>query len=342
MGCASNVAPPAHDAKADNELALQVKRHEALQADFKSAASDYRRRCEIQAGDCRLDVNDGRDRILRQHSSAECRQASDSDAEFACVADKLTKQGQSTIATGYYKLENWCLSRLVDCTAKLSDEARGNAKKLVARTRAEKIESSKRALLARSSVSFAEERAAYLRAMLPPQADGTCADPTGLTRCKSEARSLLSKFDAEIDKDESSYDEARATASYEAMHSAEASCYNPVFEGLQKKLDGFGGTAETRRYMDMALKSLEKRQRLVAERGEDDSKSCLSSGLTQYQGRIVDDYQKFSHEPVLFFQAQLHRDFRALYDTQSGCLQSRTRSGSSVAQNPSRTQDREN
>ncbi|HET9933352.1 MAG TPA: hypothetical protein VFQ35_21760, partial [Polyangiaceae bacterium] len=52
---------------------------------------------------------------------------------------------------------------------------------------------------------------------------------------------------------------------------------------------------------------------------------------SQYQGRIIGDYQKFSHEPVLFFQAQLHRDFRALYEAQSGCLQSRGRSSTTDA-----------
>jgi hypothetical protein len=158
-----------------------------------------------------------------------------------------------------------------------------------------------------------------------------CPVTPALESCRAKARELEQKFDREIEKDEGSYSESAAFAAYEASHSAEAACYDPTFKCLQAKLDTFGGTNETHTYMAQTLKSLERRSRLVAERGDEESKSCINRGLSQYQGRIVGDYQKFSHEPVLFFQAQLHRDFRALYEAQSGCLQSRVRSTSDAS-----------
>jgi hypothetical protein len=325
FGCAGGAPAPVQGPKDDGELAKNLKQRDALQAEFKAAPADHRHRCELSAGDCRLDVKDGRDKVLRKHVMVECRAASDSDAEFACVAEKLTKQGEGAEASAYYKLESWCLERVVACTAKLSEDAHGNAKKALAASRSEHITSSRRALAARAQVGFAEEKVSYLRSMLPPQADGVCPHGDAFEKCRESARSLSSKFDREIEKDEGSYDEAQATAAYEASRTAEASCHEPAFKCLSAKLDTFGGTAETRAYMAQTLKSLDRRARLVAERGEDDAKACLDRGLSQYQSRIIGDYQKFSHEPVLFFQAQLHRDFRALYDTQSGCLQSRPR-----------------
>ncbi|MFZ5896567.1 MAG: hypothetical protein ACOY0T_36265 [Myxococcota bacterium] len=325
VACGGGAPPPVHEAKADADYAKNLKRRNDLSAEFKAAPQDYRRRCEIQAGDCRLDVRDNRDKVLRKHPMLECRATADTDAEFACVAEKLEKRGETAATSEYYKLDAWCLEKLVACTAQLSDEARGDATRALAASRREHIENSKRALAARTAVEFAEQKVAYLRAMLPPQADGVCPQAEEFEKCRDSARAQSSKFDREIEKDEGSYKEADATAAYEASRNAEAACHEPAFKCLKAKLDTFGGTNETHTYMAQTLKSLERRSRLVAERGDEESKSCLNRGLSQYQSRIIGDYQKFSREPVLFFQAQLHRDFRALYDTQSGCLQSRAR-----------------
>jgi hypothetical protein len=332
LACAGGAPPPAvRDPQAEADYANNLKQRNDLSAEFKAAPADYRKRCEIQAGDCRLDVKDGRDKILRKHQLIECKATADTDAEFACVAEKLEKTGETSETSDYYKLDAWCLQKLVACTAKLSDDARGDAKKALAASRREHIVSSRKALVARALVGFAEQKVAYLRSMLPPQADGACPESTEFEKCSDKALAQSSKFDREIEKNEGSYSEAEALAAYEAARSAEAACHEPAFKCLQAKLDSFGGTNETRAYMAQTLKSLERRSRLVAERGEEESKSCLSRGLSQYQSRIIGDYQKFSHEPVLFFQAQLHRDFRALYDTQAGCLQSRVRAATTDA-----------
>ena len=249
-----------------------MKQRNDLSAEFKAAPPDYRKRCEIQAGDCRLDVKDARDKVLHKHQMVECKATADTDAEFACVAEKLEKRGETSQTSEYYKLDAWCLQRLVSCTAKLSDDARGDAKKALAASRREHIVSSRRVTVARSLVGFAEEKVAYLRAMLPPQADGVCPQSADFEKCRDNARAQSSRFDREIEKDEGSYSETEALSAYEASRSAEAACHEPAFKCLQAKLDTFGGTSETHAYMTQTLKSLERRSRLVAERGDEESK----------------------------------------------------------------------
>lgn len=329
FACGGGAPPPeVHDAKNDALYQARLKQRNDLSAEFKAAPADFRKRCEIQAGDCRLDVKDGRDKVLRKHQMLECKSTADTDAEFACVAEKLEARGETAEASEYYKLDAWCLERLVACTAKLADDARGDAKRALAASRRDHITSSKRGLAARSQLEFAEEKVEYLRAMLPPQADGVCPVNPELDKCRAHAQDLAKDFEHELEKAEGSYSESAAFAAYEARHAADAACHEPAFKCLRAKLDGFGGTNETRAYMAQTLKALERRSHLVAERGDDEARSCLDRGLSQFQGRIIGDYQRFSHEPVLFFQAQLHRDFRALYEAQSGCLQSRARASS--------------
>jgi hypothetical protein len=269
-----------------------------------------------------MEVSDGRDKVLRAHTTAQCRAASDSDAEMTCVSGQLAESGRAAVASQYYRLENWCLERLVACTAKLADDVKGNARKLATDARHERVESSASGLAARAQVTFAEEKIAYLRAILPVQADGACVDASAVAECQTQAHALDAEFASELDKDDAAYDESKALQMYQASHAKEASCRDSEFACLTTKLDNYGGNVETHRYMAQTLKSLEQRQRLVIEAGSEASAACLDAGIQQYQSRIVEDYQHFSRDPGLFFQAQLHRDFRVLYDAQVGCLQS--------------------
>ena len=166
---------------------------------------------------------------------------------------------------------------------------------------------------------------AYLRALLPVPGDSICSERPALADCEKKAKAVSKEFDAELAKDDASYDERKAASLYEASHAALAECRTPEAECLTVKLDSYGGNAETRRYLADTLKSLVRRQELAIQAGAEASEACLNAGVQQYQSRIVEDYKRFAREPVLFFQAQLHRDFRVLYDAQVGCLQATIR-----------------
>lgn len=323
--CASQAVTPPPDPKAENQLAGQRKRRDALQERFKQAPAPSRQRCELSAGDCRMDVTEGRDKLLRDHSSAKCRAASDSDAEADCVSGELVSAGKADIANEYYRLQTWCWEQLASCTAKLADDAVAEAQRSARENRRERIEAARSGIVARAQVTFADERIAYLRALLPVAGDTACTEHSNMESCQDKASKLRAELDAELEKSDSSYDERQAASLYEASHAALAECRSPEAECLTKKLDNYGGTAETRRYLADTLKSLARRQELVVEAGAEAAEPCLDAGVQQYQTRIVEDYRRFAREPVLFFQAQLHRDFRGMYDAQVGCLKANLR-----------------
>jgi hypothetical protein len=319
--CAAAPAPTPADPKSEKELSGQLKRRDTLQAELKQAPAPARQRCELLAGDCRMDVSEGRDKLLRDHRSAQCSAASDSEAEMKCVSGELASSGQASLASEYYRLESWCLEKLVACTAKLADDAVASAQEAALQNRKDRIDVARPVLAARALVPYAGERVAYLRALLPVPGDSICSDRTTRADCEERAHVADEQFQAELAKDDASYDERKAISLYEASQAALAECRTPEAECLTAKLDGYGGNAETRRYLADTLKSLSKRQELVVQAGPEASEVCLNAGVQQYQTRIVEDYRRFAKEPVLFFQAQLHRDFRVLYDAQVGCLQ---------------------
>lgn len=323
--CAAPAAPPPPDLKGEQEVAGQVKRRDALQAQFKGAPASARQHCELSAGDCRMDVTEGRDKVLKDHSTPRCRAASDSDAELKCVAGDLVGKGQADVAAAYYRLESWCLEKLVACTAKVADDAVSAAQQAALDNRRERIEGARSGISARAQVTFADERVAYLRALLPVPGDSICADRSAVESCQAKAREISDQLTAELKKDDASYDEARAISLYEESHAQLARCRTPEAECLTNKLDDYGGNAESRRYLADTLKSLSRRQELMVEAGEEVAEACLGAGVQQYQSRIVKDYQSFAREPVLFFQAQLHRDFRGLYEAQVSCLKAQIR-----------------
>jgi len=146
-----------------------------------------------------------------------------------------------------------------------------------------------------------------------------------LAQCQKDATALVADYERDLNREESSYDELAVRRRYESVQRAKAECHEPEFECLSSRLNNFGGNAETQKLIAQSLVSLKKRELLLLQAGEEAGEPCLTSGVESHQRRIVDDYQRFAREPVLFFQAQLHKDFRGLYDAQVSCLQAATR-----------------
>lgn len=328
--CSSQPEAKAPDPQATATLKDSVKRRDALQASFDATPKERRRTCELKAGDCRLEVTDARDKILRSHSTPVCRGEPDSPREFACVAKHLEATGHAEVVASYYKQESFCLEKLVECTERLEGDAVASAQKARYEERKATIDASRQGSLWRALPAFASEKVTYLRAILPPQAEGSCTDEAALKRCLDGTKSSESAFETELGKVEASYNQDQAKKLYEASQNAKAQCYESEYTCLVSRLDAFGGTAETRAQIKTTLGSLKRRQQLVSQLGDEGAEACLTAGVEKHQGRIVGDYKKFAREPVLFFQSQLHKDFRQMYDTQSRCLESTSR-GSSVA-----------
>jgi len=327
VACAAQPPPPAtnDDPKADAELAATLKHRDELRDTFLQLPLDQRKRCEISAGDCRMDVADARDAILRAHVVPQCRAEADSNAEMECVAKLLPARGEASVAAGYFKRDSWCLQKLLACSSGVQQEALEVARKQHFEERKQRIESSPEAVQARALAAFAEEKTSYLRSVLPPQADGVCADLGRLAVCEKGTLGIISDYQRDLNREEETYDERATRGRYEAAQRAKAECHEPEFACLTQQLDSYGGTQETRGLIQQSLAALKRREVLLLQAGEDAAEPCLNQGVEQHQRRIVDDYQRFVKDPVLFFQAQLHKDFRSLYEAQAICLQAAVR-----------------
>jgi hypothetical protein len=328
FACAAAPAPPPPAPKNDGDLAAALEQRNTLLSSLESSPADQRRRCEIEVGDCRLDVNDARDKILRDHPSGSCRSASDSNREIECVMKELSQTGQTGVAGSYYRKESWCLQRLVACADQLAMAAVEASNQSRTDQRKASVEGSRRASDARALTTFAAEKVNYLRGLLPPDSEETCSDDGKVEACEKNTEKQYDDYKHALLADDTSYKEQTAIQLYENIFKARSECREPAFACLSKRLDTLGGTAETHQLMAQSLSALKRRQALIDQVGDEGAEACLSAGVQKHQGRIVEDYQRFVHEPVLFFQAQLHRDFRRLYETQTTCLQARARGGS--------------
>ncbi len=329
FACAGKSAEPAPATQQSGggDLAAALEQRNNLLASLEATPAEQRRRCEIEVGDCRLDVNDARDKILRAHPSAKCRSASDSNHEIECVVKELAQSGEAGVASGYYRKESWCLQRMVKCADKMAMAAIDASRKAQIDQRKSSLEASRRASEARALATFAVEKVNYLRGLLPPGNDDACSDAAALEACEAGTSARFDEYEKLLATDDGSYKEQSAIQLYEAAHKAKAQCQEPTFKCLAKRLDGLGGTQETRHLMAQTLSALKRRQVLIDQVGDENAEACLSSGIQKLQGRIVEDYQRFVREPVLFFQAQLHKDFRRLYEAQASCLKGAQRSG---------------
>ena len=104
------------------------------------------------------------------------------------------------------------------------------------------------------------------------------------------------------------------------MKTQEAACYEPEFECLMGKLDRYGESKETRRWLTQNLEMLERREHLISEVSEAVAKSCLDGGVSQHSSRIIQGYKQYARSPGTFFRALLHKAFLKLHKSQVKCL----------------------
>jgi|GEM_PF-2591526 len=319
--CASSRATtPVHDPEAAKQYGAAVATRDELQARWQSATAEDRQFCEIRAGDCRLQVNDKRDELLSAHRVATCRQQSNSEREAGCVMEALVGQGTPGPATEYVKADIWCLEKLTQCVAQHQKDVVENARLARIKQRREQIESTSQGIAWRSRAAAAAEKIKYIRATLPPDADGECQQASQDTDCDGTIKEAMSELESELARPDKEFDQKRATKIYENLTKVEASCYEPELKCLTKSLNKYGETAETRRWLQRNLDLLDKRQRLIEKQGDDAAAPCLESGQASHQAGIIQSYKAYVREPVLYFRAQLHRSFFAMHKSQIDCL----------------------
>lgn len=321
VACASSRATtPVHSPEAAKQYSDAVAARDELQAKWKAASSEDRQFCEAKAGDCRMQVNDKRDEMLSSHRVPACREKPNSASEASCVIETLSKQGTPEPATEYLKSDIWCLEKLNSCLAKHQQDVAENARVALIKQRRDQIESTPQGVAWRSRVAAASEKIKYIRATLPPDADGECQQVSENTDCEGSIKQASSALDTELVKPEGEFDKKKATQVYERLTKVEASCYEPELKCLTKAVTKYGETAETRRWLQKNFDLLDKRQRLIEKKGDGPATPCLESGQASHQAEIIQSYKAYVREPVLFFRTQLHRSFFAMHKSQIDCL----------------------
>jgi hypothetical protein len=308
------------DPQATKQYSEAVAARDDLQSKWKAATSEDRQFCETRSGDCKLQVNDKRDEMLSSHRVPACREQPNSEHEATCVMDTLVKQGTPEPATQYLKADIWCLEKLNQCIANHQKEVVQNARLALIRQRRDHIESTPQGVAWRSRVAAASEKIKYIRATLPPDADGECQQASENTDCEGSINQATTDLDSELAKPEGEFDQKKATKVYESLTKVQASCYEPELKCLTKSLTKYGETAETRRWLQRNFDLLDKRQRLIEKKGDSASTPCLESGQASHQADIIQSYKAYVREPVLYFRTQLHRSFLAMHKSQVDCL----------------------
>jgi hypothetical protein len=313
-------AAPIRDPAAEKMLTETFAQRDKVRAQWESAKAEDRLYCETRAGDCKLQVSDQRDELISSHSTPTCRTQPDSDHEAACIVDELRKQGTALAASEFVKSDLWCLERLNQCVASHQIEQAEAARVARIAQRRNNLEVSPHGMVWRSRVAAASEKIKYIRATLPPDADGECQQVADDPNCDTSINKYNAELDAEFAKADGQYDEKKSGKLYEQLTKVEASCYEPELKCLSKSVAKYGETSESRRWLQRNFDMLDKRQRLIEKAGDGAAAPCLSNAVASHSAEIVQSYRAYVREPVLFFRTQLHRSFFAMHKDQIDCL----------------------
>lgn len=317
---ATREAAPIRDPNAVKLFNEASAQRDKTRAQWEAAKPEERQYCETKAGDCKLQVTDERDELIASHSVPQCREQMDSDHEATCIADELVKRGTPEPATKYYKSDVWCLEKLARCLAKHQAELAEESRVARLTHRRNEIVTSPQGVAWHSRVAAASEKIKYIRATLPPDADGECQQENENVDCDVAMKQRNAELENELAKAEGEFDEKKATKLYEQLTKVEASCYEPELKCLAKTVSKYGETNESRRWLQRNFDLLDKRQRLIEKAGDNASTPCLESAVASHQADIIQSYRAYVREPVLFFRTQLHRSFFALHKSQIDCL----------------------
>jgi hypothetical protein len=303
------------------ELKAAFNELDQRRAQFAKAPPEHQQACEIDVGDCRLTVNEKREKLIQNRGRVNCR-TQDPEREARCIAEEMLGREDLTLALEFYNADIWCHDQLIACITKQASKAVTDSVTAQANKRRLDLEQSKDGIAERARGSFAAEKVKYIRATLPPEAEGDCEDVKTTDRCVESAREKESEYLKEFDKSESDYHFETAKRLLSNLNQAEAACYKPEIDCLLARLPKYGETKDTIPALEKNFALLEQRQRWFVKLGPEYAQHCIDEGTTAHQPEIIRSYLAYVREPVLFFRRQLHRAFLTMHQAQVDCLKS--------------------
>ena len=315
-GCA--VPPPlaARDDGSSERLQQARAKYGDLRERLDSVPAENVATCKMTDDDCTLQVAEARGRLASTYGLA-CDDQPDADSKSACVTSQLEGHGHARELAEYFALENWCVNKLLACTAQLATKTH--------EADVERRFTQRQLLLASAPASQAAQSAAaaqraqidYLQSSLPPEAQALCPAPANADACQQGASNEAKLLDERLRQEP--YDAVAAVAAYEALKHLEASCQKPELECLLSALPRYGVFPESRQWVERNLLLLTQRQTLVAGAAAQGA-ACIRDRQAEHQAEIVAAYVPYAREPVLYFRTQLDKAFLKLHQAQVSCL----------------------
>lgn len=313
-------AAPVRDPKAEQALRRITDKRTSLREKWDQASADDRQYCDLRVGECTMQVNETRHGLTTSHAVPECTEKGTPEQQADCIVAELVRQDIIEPVIKYYEADTWCLSLLNKCVIAHQSELKEKAKDSRIAKRRHELEVSKQGIAWHARVAAAAEKIKYIRATLPPDADGECAQVSDNPQCDTSIQEMESTLTSELEKSDEQYNAKTAQNLFESMTKAQASCYEPELKCLSNAVAKYGETPESRRWLQRNFDMLDKRQRLIEKAGDGAAAPCLESTIASHQADIVHSYLAYVKEPVLYFRTQLHRSFLALHKSQIDCL----------------------
>jgi hypothetical protein len=322
-GCGGAASPAPDGAEVQQRLKKVAAEHAENSKKLASVPPAHRSECETTAGDCLLQVAEGRDKLVGAHRLNACEHFTDTNDRARCITDQLTERGHSSEAADYYALANWCLAKVVSCTRGRAEQARLAALEERFLTRKRELETSPESVKAQSSVDLVHAKVEYLRSTLPPKAAEVCAPAPSAAPCQERFQGAAKALDEQLRRDD--YDVKGAIAGYAAAKQIEAGCEEPELECLSAAVASYGVFPETRKWVDRNLALLTERQALASFVSVEAQTECLANPQQAHQSRIVEAYATYSRETVLYFRMQLDKAYLSMHEAQVRCLTTRSK-----------------
>ena len=318
-GCAATgtVESPA-TAAAKRRVQQVTAEHADVAKRLSTVPTADRSQCEASEGDCLLQASELRGTLVSRYSLNSCDAMNQQDAKARCILGQLSEPGHRGEVTEYYAFENWCMNKILACTAGRAEQARLVALEQRFMQRRQQAELSAESIHAWNEVELARSKVDYLRLSLPPRAAGLCTPLPEREQCEARCEAEQKALDIRLRQDV--YDAKRAVTDYAAAKLAEAGCERPELECLSSAVNSYGVFPEARKWVDRNLALLTQRQALSSAVSAEAQGECLADLQQAHQARIVDAYTTYSHQTVLYFRIQLDQAFISLYEAQVGCL----------------------
>jgi hypothetical protein len=328
IACAG-APPPEPKAKPPAAYEGLLKERKGLLEKFASIDDTLREKCEFAEGDCLIHTRDERFEMLSLHAFPECDTKSGDDKMF-CEEERGVEEGLGDRMVTYYKHHNSCLDELMQCTARLVDEAKEAARRQLAAQRKQHIESLGKSEALHVDALATAESVNYMRSTLPPKEEGACTDMSETAQCLATVKAEDAELDAELMKPDGEYDEERAAQLYQAARSTEVTCPEAELGCLYARAQKYGATKETQRVFKRNVEILKQRERLGLRAGKQAAADCESAAVAKHQGDIISAYKTYVRQPVLFFRNKLHRVFEKMHRSQVSCLRDGAKSAQST------------